>query len=227
MSITPRPYTAPSSAGTIAWFPDSDFYTPIPNAFPGWQRLSTTSTTLISGALTRFPSLYARFTSTSSSSPVYRTSEHIIVQKMQGFPKRTKSIQMSFTSISFSPYLNDFRFYNDGNSAGWRMNFHLAGTQGGGANPNCTLANITLLGGICAAVTCCCSLSGAYTTATNATIDQYSGCRLFSNNGSGSDFVAFWGEVPIYEPTSYLSASVYETPPLTPFIRLYDGVFTA
>jgi hypothetical protein len=107
MGKTLRTYYAPDVAGQIVWLPDLDGTNAVPVP-KGFYKLSTTAITTISNAKYTYPSLYAQFTSVNSASPIYRNGEHLVVQKIQGFPKRTKTIAMSFTSSSFTPYLKIF-----------------------------------------------------------------------------------------------------------------------
>jgi hypothetical protein len=223
MPKTLRKYQSPSSAGQIVWLLDLDPSNSVTTP-TGYIKLSTTTTTTITNAQTLYPQLYASYTSTSASSPVYRSGSNIIVQKIYGFPKRTKTCSLSFTSINFSPYVNTAIFYTDGSMNGWKMNFHVAGSAGVN-NPSAVIANISLIPQA-VPINCETQQWGVYPARHQPTalIDQYAGCRMWSNTGDYAEQVAFWGEVAISEPTAYLSASVMETPNMTPFMRLYNDI---
>jgi hypothetical protein len=186
----------------------------------GYYKISTTATTTITAAQTLYPDLWAMYTSTNSSSPIYRSGSNFVIQKVQGWPKRTRAIPVTFSAINFSPTINQFVFYTDSNESIWRMSFHLSGScaTGGGL-----YANISGVSMQYESINCAQTDLSSYTSHTPATADN--SVQLLSNQGSYAIFVAFWGEVILAgEPTTYTTAANMETPKMTPFIRLYNDI---
>lgn len=206
----------PGVAGQLLWLPDLDTSNPVPTP-TGYAKLSTTGTTTITNASTLYPALYALYTSTSSSSPIYRNGNHLVVQQIHAFPKRTRAIPVSFSAINFTPTINLFTFFTDSVSGIWRMHFHLAGNAATGG----TYASISGVSLMYTSINCACTDLSSYTSHTAATADN--GVQLLSNHGGYTVWVEFWGEVLLTGvPTTYLTPENMETAPMTPFIRLYS-----
>lgn len=128
MSNTPR--NQMGLAGQIAWLPDQDYNGTPAVTPPGCIALSQVSTTTITNAATLYPTLYSRYTSTDTKSPIYRSGSSLIVQKTFQ-PKETKWINIMPSCITTntssvptgSLYFIYAAFFLSG--SGWRLKVNL------------------------------------------------------------------------------------------------------
>jgi hypothetical protein len=217
--------TAPGVAGQMIWLPDLDTSNAV--ATPtGWAKLSTSATTTITNAQTLYPQLWARYTSTSNTSPVYRSSSDLICQVVNGFPRRTKEITLTVTSAQagWSTTRAIGTIYSD--SAGvWKLNFNIKGTF----NPasvtavSATISNVTFknVSNLYQPISACFLNSATFNQAYVA--PNTGDIALLVVSAITTTSVMFSGDVELdSEPTTYTTAANMETPKMTPFIKLYD-----
>jgi hypothetical protein len=207
-------------AGQIMWLPDQDYNGTVVPTPTGWLPLSQTTTTTITSASTLYPVLWARYTSSDTKSPIYRSGSNLVVQKMFK-EKRTKWFNIASTCTPPGVQWLFVQFYKD--STWWHMKvnayFNVAATV--------TVTGVTFF-----------DHSPDPSQATLAS-DMSSGAtyRLVGTNGASTIVEVGGAGAPVFItefvlasepvwasfPVGYQSyAAVAEVPNQTAFIRLFD-----
>ena len=226
MAKTPRLLypLSPATAGQISWITTGSS---VPS---GWAALSTSATTTLAGAATTYPSLWAKYTSSTTTDPIYRAnSSDLVVQQMYAIQKRTKEITLALTTditcpqAGFTITAARAIFFADSAGKWWvslfvdapftsatvsiititfpRMSFLATG--------NVAIAGSWAGQALAAKVTTGASGTIAMESASTAGV---TGARLSGTLALGS------------EPTAYTIAANLEAPSLTPIIKLSDDV---
>ena len=212
--------TSPDVAGQISWITAG-------SAIPsGWQELSKSGLTTIVNAQALYPTLWAKYTSTTSTDPIYRSGSALVVQKMYTPGKTTKQLDITFTGSNLATILMAKAVFYADSTGIWRMRFNIAYTPtASSASETITLTNISTAG----------LAAGQVFSATNSTGTQavlYSIVNAASPAVMSVAFSAaslsnreFSGDVALgAEPTTYTTPANLETPALTPIMKLDSDV---
>jgi hypothetical protein len=215
-------------AGQILWLTDQDYLGTPAGTPPGWQVLSQTSTTTITNAATNYPTLYGRYTSTDTRSPIYRSGNNLVVQKMF-FSKETKwvNIQPSCTVNAGAITYIWAKFLAD--TYGWRIRLMISAGDfaqlyiGGSGNLAVTFAP-SFGGG-----------QGQQGAFSNVSAGGYNGVGTYNGsnalgcsgnvapNGTAEYHLASEPNWSLFSASGFTSyAQIADKPNQTAFLRLYD-----
>lgn len=210
-------------AGQILWLADQDYSGTPAGTPPGWLALNQTATTTITSASTNYPTLYGRYTSTDTKSPIYRSGNNLVIQPMF-FEKRTKWFDITSTCVSGNTIWVKVQFCKDQTYWNMKINAYISASS-------VVVTGVTFpttFGGGVMQTASGHDMSGGYAVRcyANGSTISFSGATPGSFNGSS----AFTGEfILASEPTwtsfpvgSQSYAAVAEQPNQTAFLRLYD-----